>query len=301
LNQNRYAYGYISTVAIASVVRAKLMVTVSPLLILLLSSLFGCVYFHLVTYKQCLKVYQKFFIQKRLFFQINVTVMLIWLATYYSIYFSSAAVFVFEFFTIGGCISLFKKHAQNALWQKISVLLMLLCMLIPFLLYPSQYLGITLAMLGGIMGYVYNALSGKAAVLLELQSSQLLAIRFWLLIFLSLMLLPASELRLLSWPVFLNIIAVSVASFILQIWLNQRSVITIGTQMTAYISSFTPALTFLFQGIILHDWVLPIFFLSLIGSGFMLLNTYCTIKNIKPLHLLFPLKNDKLINRQDPT
>ena len=269
LYKYKFAIGYIVCVSLVSVIREKLMLQISPIIILFISSSFACIYFHLINYRRNANLYKKFINEKLFFIQLNLIVALMWVTTYYSIYFSSATVFVYEFFMVGGCLSLLFRKNKN-ISQKLASFLFIILICAPFLIYETHPLGILLGISAGIFGFIYNISSNKIALSLNLSASQILASRFWLLILLSAALLPKDFSQQLTLISFITIIGITVLSFILQIWLNQKSVITIGGQESSFISSFAPALTFIVQGVVLDNWFAPILILSLLGSGYII-------------------------------
>lgn len=279
MNKYRYAIGYIFCVALVSVIRAKLLLELSPIIVLLISSVLGCSYFHLIDYKESLNIYKKFFDKKILFLNLNLIVALMWFATYYSIYFSSAAIFVFEFFMVGGCLSILCRNNTLSLSNKSLSLPLIILILMPLFIYKAQCIGILLGILAGVLGFTYNMLSNKAALLLDLSASQILASRFWLLIALSTILVPMDFLTQITLRAFIITLFITVLSFVLQVWLNQKSVITIGGMESSYISSYAPALTFVIQGVLLGNWAFPILILSVLGTMCILCDSWIRENN----------------------
>ena len=284
MNKYQYAIGYILCVAFVSVIRAKLLLVLSPITVLLISSTLASIYFHLINYKHGRSLYKKFSNRKLSFVALNFLVALMWFATYYSIYFSSAAIFVFEFFMVGGFLSMVSGQ-RLVVSQKIMLLLFAGLIFAPFFIYKMQYLGILLGITAGGCGFLYNILSDRIASSLSINASQILASRFWLLILVSAALLPKDFSAQLSFYTLLTTIFITVLSFILQIWLNQKSVLTIGGKESSYIASFAPALTFLVQGSVLGNWVLPILLLSVFGSICIMYDSYVRDNNIQGARL----------------
>jgi hypothetical protein len=280
LNKYRYAIGYILCVAFISVIRAKLLLSLSPIIVLLISSTLASIYFHLINYKNSFTLYKKFFNRKLSFIALNFIVALMWFATYYSIYFSSAAIFVFEFFMVGGFLSMVS-HQRLIISQKIMILFFSGLIFAPLFIYKTQYVGVCLGIIAGGCGFLYNIWSDRIASFLNINASQILASRFWLLILVSTALLPNNFSTQLSFYTLSTTIFITVVSFILQIWLNQKSVLTIGGKESSYIASFAPALTFLVQGTVLGNWVFPILLLSVFGSICIMYDSYVRDNNIQ--------------------
>ena len=277
MNRYKYAIGYILCVALVSVTRAKLFLTLSPIAILLISSVLASVYFHVLNYKNCISLYRGLFNKKSLFFGINFVVAVMWFATYYSIYYSSATVFVFEFFMMGGVLSIIFSKTDSK--RKKIALFFIGLIVAPLIIYSPQYKGILLGIVAGVCGFIHNILSDNMASALNIKASQILASRFWLLIILSVFWLPKDFSIQLSLYTIFAVIFITVMSFILQIWLNQQSVLTIGGKESSYISSFAPILTFLVQGTVLGNWVYPMLLLSVMGSICIMYDSYVRENN----------------------
>jgi hypothetical protein len=275
MNKYRFAFSYIFCVALVSVIREKLMVNISPIIILFISSSLACIYFHLINYRENYNLYKKLLNERPLFIQINLIVALMWITTYYSIYLSSASIFVYEFFMVGGYLSQ-ALQKNKTLSQKLILLILISLICMPFLIYSDQIYGIFLGIAAGMLGFIYNINSHKLATSLSLSASQVLASRFWLLILFSAANLPREFVHQITLNAFVMVIVITALSFILQVWLNQKSVITVGGRKSSFFSILAPALTFVIQGVILNHWELPILVLSLLGAGTIL---YRTTKN----------------------
>ncbi len=264
----KFAIGYILCVSFSAAIREMLMTEVSPALILLISSIIATIYFHAVNFGHITTIYKKSFEKKFLFFQLNLVVALMWLCTYYSIYNSSATIFVFEFFTTAGfcsVLSLREKNPVSGFW----IVGFLVVILAPFFAYVHAWVGIFLGILAGLFGFIYNQVTYKIFSLFKLHASQTLALRFWILVCLLLAFVPSNAAMQLTIHNVLIIILLTFLTFILQIWLNGRSVIDIGGKETSFISSFTPLLTFMIQGMTSHIWFYYILLLSLFAPTYI--------------------------------
>jgi len=269
LSRYKFAIGYIICVAFVSVIREKLMLEISPIVILFISSSLACLYFHLINVKESVTIYKKFNHEQVLFVKLNLAVAIMWMTTYYSIYYSSATVFVYEFFMVGGYLSLVYRDRKNSS-QKLAAHFFMVLILAPFFIYKTQMLGILLGILSGVFGFIYNITSNNVALKLNLSASQVLASRFWFLVILSGICLPKYFLQTLTLSDFIVIIIITALSFILQIWLNQKSILSIGGKESSFMASFAPTLTFITQGIVLNHWFLPILLLSFLGSVYIM-------------------------------
>lgn len=277
MNNNKYAFFYVICVAFVSLVREKLMLHISPFEILFFSSSIACIYFHILCFKRIKEVYLNLLKNKILFLNLNLIILLLWLSTFLSIYFSSATVFVYEFFTTGGFLAfLFQKDKST--FQKTTTCNILILLIAPFFIYENYFNGILFGILSGIFGYLYNRKSKEISIKMSLSASEILATRFWLLIFTTAVICFFQKKTIsISSGDFLNIIFLTFASFILQVWLNQKAVILSGVKKTLLIASFAPFLTFLFEGIISNKWFYPVLFLSFYVSILVAFNLFSSI------------------------
>lgn len=269
LNSHKYSFAYVLCVSIVALIREQVMLSISPILILFVSSLVAVIYFHIINFNQIAIFYKKIFKIKWFFCILNLIVALMWFATYYSTYFSSATIFVYEFFITGACLALFAKKEKNLI-QVISAFSFILLVCAPFLTYKKFWFGILIGILGGVLGFFYNLVSKSIAASVKMSASQILAVRFWLLIIITGPLSLHKVDELLDFRVFSLVIFIAFLSFVLQIWLNQKSVIIIGARKSSLIASFIPTLTFLMQGLIMDSWFFTILLLSVIGSSYVL-------------------------------
>lgn len=244
------------------------MIDVSPFGIIFISSFLACAYFHIINYKELIELYEKFWNKKLLFMQLNLIVALMWVATYYSIYFSSATLFVYEFFIVGGCLSILFPN-RNIGSKRFGIIFFTFLIGLPLYIYAPYKIGIILGIFAGLCGFLYNITSKKVASSLKLSASQTLAIRFWFLIVLSYCWMPTQFIQQLTLSSILSIIVISFLSLVLQVWLNQKSVIVIGGSESSLVASLAPTLTFFMQGFFFQHWYFPLLLLSLFGSVYI--------------------------------
>lgn len=260
----RYALMYSLCVALVSIYRQYLMKDIPPIFILCVSSAISMVYFHLINFSEIQTMYQKILREKKLFFILNVVVAMIWICAFYSIFFSSATLYTYEYFLFGACMSLFftKYKLKSLLFLGAHVFLII----IPCFLFPNDMKGIILGMIAGCLGYIYNHLSSEIYRKLSLTSTQILASRFWLLFVVSLFWVNNLPAFTISQFQLWNVLGMAFLSFIFQIWLNQQSIFTVGSKKTSYICGLVPMITYLCQGFLLHQWTISVFFLSVSAS-----------------------------------
>ena len=266
----RYALMYALCVSFVAVYRQFLMVDISPICILSVSSFISIVYFHTVNLNRIKLIYQKIWSEKLLFLNLNLVVGTMWIAAFFSIYYSSAAMYTYEFFIVGGAIA-FLFHPMKNHTKLVLLMGHILLVGLPFIFFYEERLGIFLGLITGCLGFIYNHLSAELCKKLNLSASQILASRFWFLFFVStawFQHLPHPELNTTQW---MNVVVLALLSFVLQIWLNQQSILTVGAKRSTYICGLVPFITFVLQGMMLHQWILSIFLLSVFGGMHILL------------------------------
>lgn len=260
----RYALMYTLCVAIVAIYRQYLMNNVPPVFILCMSSAISIVYFHSVNILQLKTMYQKIFGEKILFFKLNIIVALIWISAFYSIFYSSATLYTYEYFLVGACISLIFNQDKSK--KNMQLCAHIFFIIVPYFLFDNYLKGIFLGQLAGSLGYLYNQLSSKICHKLDLSSTQILASRFWCLFVVSIIWVKILPNFVINEFQLWNVVGLAFLSFVFQVWLNQQSLLTVGAKKTSYICGLVPLITFLFQGALLHQWTSSVFVLSLIAG-----------------------------------
>ncbi|MCA3164847.1 MAG: hypothetical protein ING17_10340 [Burkholderiales bacterium] len=268
VSQYRFVLLFIFCIAASAVIRQYLMFSISPLLVLWVSSILASLYFHTVIFKKIPSLYQKISQSPLDFLLHNILISIVWVCTYYSIYFSSASLYTYVYFITGAVFSIgFQKNKTTV--NKIIASILLLLTLLPFVLYPNYFIGIALGILSGGVAFFYNMLSEKIAKSHKLKTSELLASRFWLLIIIPMFLIAPSEVTQLSPDAAKIILLSTILSMIMQTWASQKSILSIGARETSGAISFASAVTFLVQGIFLDSWSPYILILSLLSAAFV--------------------------------
>lgn len=268
VSQYRFVLLFIFCIAASAVIRQYLMFSISPLLVLWVSSILASLYFHTVIFKKIPSLYQKISQSPLDFLLHNILISIVWVCTFYSIHFSSASLYTYVYFITGAVFSIgFQKNKTTV--NKIIALILLFLTLLPFVLYPNYFIGIALGILSGGVAFFYNMLSEKIAKSHKLKTSELLASRFWLLIIIPMFLITPSEATQLSPDAAKIILLSTILSMIMQTWASQKSILSIGARETSGAISFASAVTFLVQGIFLDSWSPYILILSLLSAAFV--------------------------------
>ncbi|MCH9626615.1 MAG: hypothetical protein S4CHLAM2_02410 [Chlamydiales bacterium] len=239
---------------------------------LFVTSLIALLYFHIVNAKNIALIYKKLFKEPLLFFKVNLTAFLVWLSAYIGIQQSDASFFIFVFFMVMGV---------SAAWRgrhKLYILLMLICILAAIVIEPQFYIGFILAVFCGICGYFYHAYAHQVTEKTRIAASQLLAVRFYVLLITLLFFLPRNSLALISVNDWGTLLIISLSSFIIPLYLAQKGLMRLGVRRHTAILSSVPFITFLIEGVLLREWNWPVFILSILGPILLYLNNRKLIK-----------------------
>lgn len=285
-----YSSSYVVACALATVLIDNLVNNIAPVAVLFYVTIIAVVYFHCINFGKMTAIYLAFLRQHRKeFLLINLLIAAIWMCTYFGNYYSSATIFNYLFFISLGIVSRFKTidlMKNNSL----RIVLCLVLIAAPFLLYPAQMYGALLAVAGGTLVLFYNMTTYNLATKTNITASQTLAIRFWGLLTILLM-LSANKLNMdaLNLNIVTKIIILAFLSFILQIWLSQKGLFAIGVKLHGVILSLTPLATLILQGLLLHQWYWHLLSLTII-SPFILndslwdgIKRYFMIKQIEKI------------------
>ncbi len=250
-----------------------------PALTLFVSTFIAILFFHLVNIKQIKHIYKKSWQMKKAWFKLMFTVALMWLASIYGPAYVPPAVFILHFFAsmclIGTCVSF---GSEKDPYLAISGIGILICTL--FITYDylnavviSKYilLGIFLGLSGGVTAFLYLKQSHEFSRLNQFSATQVLAVRFWLVEFFCLLLLPFASLHYLNFHNLLLITGIAFTSLILPIFMVMQSILKIGVQKSVIISGLIPATTYIMQSIFFHQFYTATLLLNLAFGFFIVL------------------------------
>lgn len=192
----------------------------------------------------------------------------LWLPAFYVPPMIGASLYTFIFFSLLGCLGkgmLYLKSPQKTKISLYSLIglsgLLVTVILISLYLYPTQQEveGIGLSIFGSIMGFIYAKQSAQFATKTHLSASSVLAVRFYLTIPISFVLLPAQDHLLFgsAHPIF--VIAVAIFCLIVPAYFSQKGIEKAGPEMNAVIISVTPFFTAILQSLYFKNIAWPYF------------------------------------------
>ena len=133
--------------------------------------------------------------------------------------------------------------------------------------YPllKAIIGVVVTMSTGVSLYLYLRYSHKLNHL-GISSKQILALRYWLLLLLPLMIvLSRHELGLITLSVGIKCVAIGMGSLVLPLYFGQLCIEKFGSEKYSLLMGFTPLLTFLFQYILIKAELNQIVIALLLG------------------------------------
>lgn len=246
------------------------------LLLLGCSSLVAAIFFNAVSYKNFINIHKIILKDPANWLLLSITVVICWWLTYDATINSSARSFIsILFITSATCSSLYTKK-----YIKLTLCLLslgLISMIMPELNIKS----FTESVIAGICFFYYFKISSKFCARHGLNVTEILAIRFYILIIVAFSVYfyqnhelflsePSYQWYIVSAiPIF---ILLGIANMVVPNYFAQSSSNRIGAPAFSTICSFVPVLTFLLQGFVLHDWSMGVFmtclFLSFVLNGF---------------------------------
>ena len=225
-------------------------------LLLLGASLVAILFFNMIRYKHFIHNHKTITQTPILWLLMTISLLLIWWLTYYSAIHSSASFVIATVFLLQAtCAAAIKKHI-------ISVVLSLLVWISIYYLAPnSTPITFVTASLTGILMYIYYRLSLAYAIKYKMKALDILAIRFYPLLLFSLIyilfeaqqhlpLYTGSNLQ----EIIIVLIILGFLNMVIPNFFSHSSILNIGAEKFSFITTSTPLLTFLLEGVFLTTW-----------------------------------------------
>lgn len=279
------AFLYIISIAMSVIWVDQLGKSYNPWVLLLGVSIIATIIFNLISFKSFIKNHKLIFQDFGLWLLLSLMMAICWYLTYEATIISSPRALISILFTSSAGFS--------AIAQK-NYLKFILCTLTVLLIYivtpESSYISLIESILAGLSFFLYYKYSTKFASKHALTSLDILAVRFYLLIIVSLAFTLYYEFYSVEFKniVFENpistlliIILLAIINMIIPNYFSQSSAIHLGYETFSTLVSFTPVITFLLQGIFYADWNLFIFLACAFAS--VILNYNLIINKLKLL------------------
>ncbi len=283
-----YSFLYVLVFSIALVLIQKLDADIPPLFSLLITASIGSLYFNLINITNLKKIYLDCLKNKIQWILVMIIVLVMWATTMIGPGKIGASLFNFIYFAWLGAIGLFMISLRD--WKKNSLkfyfaicVLILIASNIYFelrLSMSSQTLwGILLALIGGTASFIYFKQSQALAKNANLSATQVLAVRFYLSIFILLIIIPKHHLyEYFSLLNSINLIILAFFSLIIPLYFSQKALEKITSEQHAIINSLCPIVTGILQEVIFYDikveQMIVFILYSLAIAGFYFINKH---------------------------
>lgn len=250
-----------------------------PALTLFYCTIIAIVCFHCFNIGKLKSVYQKAWQTKWLWLKIMISVSAMWLATIYGPAFVSPAVYILIYFAINCLCGLFFSYLLEKEWYLllsgagvfVCTLLIILDYLHSFTLSKYTIIGILLGLTGGIANFIYSKQSYALSKKNSFTTTQILAVRFWLLLPICFILLPKGMVSYLTSYNITIIAIIALTSLILPIFFLLKGILAIGAEKSAILCGVIPAITYILQAVFHYQFNVTILLLNLATGVFIAL------------------------------
>lgn len=258
-----YSFLYVAVFSIALILIQKLDISIPPLFSLLITASIASLYFNIINIKQLRKIYIDCFSNIRRWVSVMLVVLIMWGTTMIGPGRVGASLFNFIYFAWLGMLGFMMLSLKN--WKECYIkfyfglsLFLLIVVNVFFELHSSfsyqTVYGILLALLGGTFSFIYFKQSQALAKNANLSATQVLAVRFYLSIFVLLLILPKHSIQ--NYVTFTNLIYLFLLAFfslIIPLYFSQKALEKITSEQHAIINSLCPIVTSILQKIVFND------------------------------------------------
>ncbi|MDD3265871.1 MAG: EamA family transporter [Burkholderiales bacterium] len=242
---------YVILTAISFVYIDKLGSYINPLVSLLFMAVVASIWFNLINLKHLSKMYGAC-ISDRTYLILAFSIGVNWLSSIYAPHYSDPFIYLSIYFIVLAICGFYVTYRKTKLIHNLisCIILIITCVIINVFYViettRSLTLGIILGIIGGLSAYIYALSSGKFSKKHNLESSQLLAIRFIPLCVMLLTLIKFSKIPLsLSFANICSLIIMTVISLIIPVYFYQQTIKKLGAAKSSILVAFTPILVFI--------------------------------------------------------
>ncbi len=251
---------FILFTAISNIILNMFFYHIPNMLLIFLSTTYAVLFFNLIHYKTLPNIYKRLLNKKREYAFLLLSLLGIWVGSFLIPIHFLPSIYLFTFMAINGAIGSVALFYQNKkLSNLFRTLFMSINILIFYLICSRYYSGCKYIIL--ILSTLITAVSGYAYLKISnifnryaFNSSQVLAIRFWLLWLLSLVAtFYCDQFKEISLKIVLQTMGISFLYLITPIYCSQKSIETIGPEKTSLAIGFTPLVTFSLEKMFLNN------------------------------------------------
>lgn len=276
---------YVVVTAFSFVVLRGVCENIDPFITLFVMSITASLSFNLFSIKQIKSTYTVCFRNKWLYLTMSTALGLDWVCMLYSSYLSDpfiALAGLYIFLAILGFTKLFWQTQKLINLFSIGLLLISIIFLYySYIVGPSSHLGygILLGGLAGIGFYVYIVSSRILTIKGSLTNSQVLSTRFWVLVLIAATFMPYQHLIHLSLNELTKLILISYGALVIPIYFSQRAIMQLGSSLTSIFVGFVPPMTYLFNVLYTHKFILQNLIVCIIITLALVLPNLVKAKN----------------------
>lgn len=287
-----FSFIFCITVAVSSILIHKTNQLINPYLSVFLTFLICTLWFNLVNLKSLRVLYLKLMSDKKNFFIINFVTAVNWITTFEALKYIDPVLYIALFMGLMPIATyLFNAYLQQKKLELVPITtsLAITLVLVLIIMFDKKsmlimdaanfYKGIVFTMVSSIASAIYMLYSKRIETNLSLTTSQIVAVRFYLLVFYSgIICLNGNYFPETNTLHYTNFLVLALLSSIIPMYSIQKSITHIGAVKTSFIIPFTPVFTYLILLFLNHQQPTFILPLLLALTLILLYNSFHAIK-----------------------
>lgn len=255
-----YTFLYMFFTAFSSILRGIVGSKIPIMLSIFLSTLFAVIFFHAINAKNIINIYRKIISLKKLYTITAFSVLIMWMGSFSIPVYYSPTIQVFAFMAITsfyGSLFLYMKSNRTVSLLPFSFIAAILASfyIIYFLHHPliNSLEMLAMTMITGTSGYIYFLNSNKLNQH-HLSASEILTVRFWPLLFVSLFfVLKDHQYAYIGFKAIKDAMLVGITSLIVPIYCSQKSIEKMGPELHGILIGLCPYATFTLEKLTLKN------------------------------------------------
>lgn len=228
-------------------------------LLITVCTIYTIIFYNIINYKTITAIYGKLLNHKKSYFMLMFSLLIIWASTFIGIHFISPTFFMFVMMGIGAVYGAIFNYIDSKkridliifVFIALGILFFIACIIQHYALKEALLLTLFILIVGGF-DYLYAKTSYAISVQLTLSASEILAVRFWLMLIIPMGIIISKNL--FEGQHYLEYLRVSnfywttslmtVFSFIIPIYCYQKSILVIGANDTLLYCAGLPCMMY---------------------------------------------------------
>lgn len=258
-----YSFLYVLVNSCAAVLIQKLYYSISPLFSLLVTATIATVFFNLLNIHSLKKMYSACWKEKRLWFGVMVTILVMWNCSMIGPGLIGAALYNFLYFAFVGMLGFMSLALKDFEKNRIKLYFGLCILLLLIIVIGSEFyyfstkttlIGILLGLIGGAVTFLYFKQSQAITKRMHLTPTQILAVRFYLTIIVTFVILPhGSFIQYSTVNNFSHLLLLAALSLIIPLFFQQKGLEKISSEQYSIIVSLCPVVSAILQELVFKD------------------------------------------------